>query len=72
MTDSLRNLARLLRYYPRVLRMVWDANPKYALLSMLLTIASAAVPPLQVWLSKTIIDQVVDTVQSSAQGVPLD
>ena len=72
MIQSLRTIRRLTGHYLRVLKLVWEANPKYALISLLLTLGSASVAPMQVWLSKTVIDRVVATVQASGESVPAD
>lgn len=48
---------------------MWRASPKETVLFSLLNLLSAAVTPLQIWLSKYIIDEVVDAVQATEGNV---
>ncbi len=54
---------RLLRYYPRVLKLVWQANPRQTMWAVLLHISSAVVAPAQIWASKLLIDRITLEVQ---------
>ena len=67
-----QTIYQVIGLYPRVLKLVWKAAPLYTLFTVLLTIISSVVPPVQVWLSKVIIDRITEALQASAQGVPLN
>jgi ATP-binding cassette subfamily B protein len=56
---------RSLRHLAPLLRMVWETSPVFTVATLLLRFASSAVPILQLWLGKLIIDQVVHTIGSS-------
>ena len=57
-------ISRIAEYYPRCLKLVWQASRKYAILAFTFSILSAVVPAAQVWLSKVVIDTVVDTLNN--------
>lgn len=65
-----RRLIKLAGYYPRVIKLVWEANPRYALLAVIFSIAGAMVPVAQIWMSKVIVDRVVETIGASGRGAP--
>jgi len=44
--------------------MVWEASPGYMFLAILLQVVSSAIPPVQIWTSKVIIDRVSEALQS--------
>ena len=67
----LEPIKTILQYYPRCLRLIWDASRLYALLVFGVSILSAAVPAAQVWISKIVIDTVVDAVRNGT-GAPVD
>ena len=52
-------------YFPRVLKLIWDASPRYASLTLFLMIVSAAALPAQIWISKVIIDRITEAIQAS-------
>ena len=54
---------------PRVLALVWKADRKLTLLMAVMTIAQAAVPVSQVYLSKLLIDAVVKAIRNSGGSV---
>ena len=54
---------------PRVLALVWKADRKQTLLLAVMTIAQAAVPASQVYLSKLLIDAVVKAIRHSGGSV---
>ena len=62
-------ISKIVRYYPRTIGLMWRASPKETVLFSLLNLLSAAVTPLQIWLSKYIIDEVVDAVQATEGNV---
>lgn len=58
--------------YIRALRLVWDANPRYALLSLITALFTALAVPAQVWIAKVIIDQVSLLFGQAPSGSPQD
>lgn len=56
---------------PRLLKLVWEAVPLWLLLSIILTLCNALVPVVQLYISKLIVDQVVNVIQGgqAATGV---
>ncbi len=63
--DVLRqNVQAAMSGIPRVLRLVWDTSPRLSLAMGSLSVAQAAIPASQVWLSKLIIDAVVAAIKS--------
>lgn len=47
---------------PRLLRLVWVAAPGALIISLILTLTSALIPATQIYISKLIVDKVVDLV----------
>ncbi|MCK5380043.1 MAG: ABC transporter ATP-binding protein, partial [Candidatus Latescibacteria bacterium] len=72
MRENWQTFRRVIGYYPRVLKLVWEASARYMLLIILVTVLSSAVPPAQVWMSKVIIDRVTEALRTSTQGLPFD
>lgn len=72
MTRDWQTARRLLGYYPRVLKLVWDASPRYAFLAMLFASVAALASPAQIWLSKIIIDTIIATIQAHLPGSAVD
>ncbi len=46
----------------RLACLMWEASPHYALLALLVVVLSAAVLPAQIWISKIIIDRIMEEV----------
>lgn len=67
-----RRLIKLAGYYPRVIKLVWEANPRYTLLAAIFSIAGAMVPVAQIWMSKVIVDRIVENIGTSSTGAPFD
>lgn len=67
-----RRLLKLAGYYPRVIKLVWEANPRYAILAIVFSVAGAMVPVAQIWMSKVVVDRVVETIGTYGTGAPLD
>jgi len=59
-------LLRTAWLYLRMVGLAWEANPWLAVLSFITILLSGAAAPLQVWLSKRVIDQVSSLVTGSA------
>ena len=59
---------RLLKNYPRVFKLIWATNPLYFTLALVLSLGSAVVLPLQIWLTKLIIDGLVEVLQVPDQA----
>ena len=47
---------------PRLVRLVWSAAPGSLIISLVLTLISALIPATQIYISKLIVDEVVDLV----------
>lgn len=57
-----------MKYYLRTLAMAWEASPRYFMLALITTIASAIMLPAQMWISKVVLDQIVRELQQSGPG----
>jgi len=66
-----RNVRGTAAGVPRVLALVWRASKKLTLLMAVMTIAQAAVPVSQVYLSKLLIDAVVHAIRQSGSSVDI-
>jgi ATP-binding cassette subfamily B protein len=66
-----RQRLQALRHLPKLLRMVWDANPRYVLGILLLRVARSAVPLAVLWVGKLIVDEVVHAITLHQAGGPL-
>jgi ATP-binding cassette subfamily B protein len=53
---------------PRVLRLVWEAHPRYATVLLILTVVQGLVPLAQVWITKLIVDAAVAAIAPGAAG----
>ena len=61
-------LSTLVSLLPRLLAFIWRTSPFLTSVAMLLAIGNAAVVPSQIWLTKVIIDQIVENVSSAIEG----
>ncbi len=57
--QSWRDRIRALSNVPPLLRMVWDTSPALTVGTLSLRLVSSAIPVLQLWIAKLIIDQIV-------------
>ncbi|MEW6755752.1 MAG: ABC transporter ATP-binding protein [Candidatus Latescibacterota bacterium] len=65
MRRLLEHLYGPVRNAPRMLGLVWQSGRGYALLAVLLAVLTAAVAPLQIWLTRLVIDGVATTVAAA-------
>lgn len=68
LTDALKSISEIgktVRHYPRAFGLMWRSSPKETAVFSLFNLLSASVTPLQIWLSKYIIDAVVAAVQAT-------
>lgn len=72
MSEAWRSVFRLIRHYPRVLKLVWETSPLYSILAVFLTLCSAVVLPTQIWITKLIIDRIAEMVQGATQALTID
>jgi len=72
MNETWQPAFRFIRHYLRVLNLVWKTNPLYSILAVFLTLCSAVVPPTQIWITKLMIDRIVEMVQGPPQALPMD
>ncbi len=68
---SWRQRLQALRHLPRLLRMVWDSEPRYVVGILGLRVARALVPLAVLWVGKLIVDEVVTAVDTAGAGGPL-
>ena len=67
----LRPIAQIIEYYPRCIRLVWDAAGLNAILAVGVSMLGAVVPAAQVWITKIVIDNVVSAV-GDGDGAAVD
>src|SRR5438552_2697572 len=72
MKENSRTIRALWGNYPRVLRLVWGASPRYAFFATFFSMLSAVAAPAQIWLSKVIIDSIVSTIQNRVPGAAIN
>ena len=68
MADS---IAQIARYYPRCLRLTWDAAGLHAVLAVAVNMLAVVSPAAQVWITKIVIDNVAGAVGGPADA-PVD
>jgi ATP-binding cassette subfamily B protein len=68
---SWRERLQALRHLPRLLRMVWETEPRYVAGILLLRIVRAVVPLAVLWVGKLIVDEVVQAVTVVGAGGPI-
>src|ERR671935_27019 len=61
-TRQVREALRVLAGTPRVLRLVWDAHPGFALLLLAIGLAQGLVPLVEMWIFKHLVDAVAASV----------
>lgn len=66
MGNRLEPIKAIIHYYPRCLRLIWDAGRVWAVLAFGMSILTAVVPATQIWISKVVIDTVVATLGENA------
>ena len=57
-----------LRHVPRLLRLVWQTEPRYVVGILLLRVARSLVPLAVLWIGKLIVDEVVHAIGAAAAG----
>src|SRR6476660_1785941 len=70
-TATWRERLQALKHLPKLLRMVWDAEPKYVIGILLLRVARSAVPLAVLWIGKLIVDAVVQGIGLHHSGGPI-
>jgi ATP-binding cassette subfamily B protein len=68
---SWRERLQALRHLPKLLRMVWDTEPRYVVGILLLRVARSAVPLAVLWIGKLIVDGVVHSINAAGSGAPV-
>ncbi len=63
-----RERLQALRHLPRLLGMVWEAEPRYVVGILLLRLARALVPLAVLWIGKLIVDEVVQAITVVGAG----
>jgi len=62
--DRLSGLRVLASYLPRTFKLVWDSSRGFAILVVLLLLASSGLPAAMAWIGKLIVDAVVATAKT--------
>jgi ATP-binding cassette, subfamily B, bacterial len=68
---SWRERLQALKHLPKLLRMVWETEPRYVVGILLLRVARSAVPLAVLWIGKLIVDEVVRAVATHSAGGPI-
>ncbi len=66
-----QTLRQACQSYGRIVRLLWQAHPRYTLLIIGLTLISSLAAPAQIWLVKVIIDRVNLLLTTTAAGAPM-
>jgi len=66
-----RERLEALKHLPKLLRMVWAAEPKYVVGILVLRVARSAVPLAVLWIGKLIVDAVVHGIALHGRGEPI-
>jgi ATP-binding cassette, subfamily B, bacterial len=66
-----RERLQALKHLPKLLRMVWAAEPKYVVGILVLRVARSAVPLAVLWIGKLIVDAVVNGIALHGRGEPI-
>ena len=72
MSDLLYAIRQIVKYYPRCLKLVWQASRWHAICAFGLSILSSVVPVAQVWISKVVIDTVVESLGDNSGAHAID
>ncbi len=67
---SWRERLQALRHLPRLLRMVWETEPRYVVGILALRVARALIPLAVLWVGKLIVDEVVRAIGVAGAGGP--
>jgi ATP-binding cassette subfamily B protein len=67
---SWRERLQALRHLPRLLRMVWETEPRYVVGILALRVARALIPLAVLWVGKLIVDEVVLAIGVAGAGGP--
>src|SRR3954468_9463486 len=68
---SWRERLQALRHLPKLLRMVWETEPRYVVGILLLRVTRSAVPLAVLWIGKLIVDEVVHAIAVAHAGAPV-
>jgi ATP-binding cassette subfamily B protein len=63
-----RERLQALRHLPRLLRMVWETEPRYVVAILALRVARAVIPLAVLWVGKLIVDEVVRAIAVAGAG----
>ncbi|HEY7502780.1 MAG TPA: ABC transporter ATP-binding protein [Gemmatimonadales bacterium] len=67
---SWRERLQALRHLPRLLRMVWETEPRYVVGILALRVMRALIPLAVLWVGKLIVDEVVRAIGVAGAGAP--
>src|SRR6476660_589227 len=63
-----RERLQALKHLPKLLRMVWETEPRYVVGILVLRVVRSAVPLAVLWIGKLIVDEVVHAIALHGQG----
>ena len=70
--ETWRGRFQAMRHVPRLLKLVWQTAPRYAVGVIVLRLMGGVIPIGLLWIGKLIVDGVVAAVEGRAAGVPAD
>jgi ATP-binding cassette subfamily B protein len=70
--ETWRGRFQAMRHVPRLLKLVWQTAPRYAVGVLLLRLMGGAIPIGMLWIGKLIVDGVVVAVEGRAAGIAAD
>ena len=65
-------ICQIYEYYPKCIKFIWQANRRCSLLAFIFSILSSLVPVIQIWISKIVLDNVVQTLDNATEGASID
>ncbi len=65
-------ICQIYEYYPKCIKFIWQANRRCSLLAFIFSILSSLVPVIQIWISKIVLDNVVQTLDNATGGASID
>lgn len=72
MSNLWNAVRQIFEFYPRCLNLVWHASRWYAVCAFALSILNSIVPVAQVWISKVVIDTVVESIGEDSGTIAID
>ena len=67
-----RERIEALKHVPRLLRLVWESEPRYVAGILVLRVLRSLVPLIVLWIGKLIVDEVVRAIGTAGHGGAVD